>query len=226
MATTTENLTLKFELLSAATFGRGDGLAGLVDSEVEHDRYGLPFLRGRTLRGLLAEEMEGFVHALNLSKVEKWEKARNRLLGVEGKFTDETGIMRVGDACLPGALRRLLMASVKLKPEDKDRQILPAEMLAALTTIRRQTAMSERGAPEAASLRSMRAVLRGTVFEATLTFDEELSPTDKALLTAAVLAWRRAGTGRNRGRGRLRAWLESEAWMREQFESLQKEVAQ
>lgn len=47
--------SIKIKLLSDTTFGRGDGVAGLVDQEVEHDQYGFPFLRGRTLKGLLSE---------------------------------------------------------------------------------------------------------------------------------------------------------------------------
>ncbi len=220
-----ETLKLEFELLSAATFGRGDGLAGLVDREVEHDRYGLPFLRGRALRGLLAEEMEGLLYSLGLKDVPKWKESRNRLLGVEGRFTNETGIMRVGDACLPPMMRHLLIASVELdeKKRGKDK-FAPEQMLESLTAIRRQTAMSERGAPEASSLRAMRVVLRGTIFQAELLFDCQPEPIDKSLLAATALAWRRAGTGRNRGRGKLRAWIENEDWMLEQFKLFQEEV--
>ncbi|MGH2768963.1 MAG: RAMP superfamily CRISPR-associated protein, partial [Actinomycetota bacterium] len=42
-------------LLSDATFSFGEGAAGEVDVEIAHDEYGLPFLPGRTLRGLLRE---------------------------------------------------------------------------------------------------------------------------------------------------------------------------
>lgn len=59
---------LQFDLRSAATFGRGDGVAGLVDEEVEHDGDGLPFLRGRTLKGLLAEECANILYALELQQ--------------------------------------------------------------------------------------------------------------------------------------------------------------
>ena len=38
--------TIKITLKSAATFGRGDGVPGLVDREIEHDTNGFPFLRG------------------------------------------------------------------------------------------------------------------------------------------------------------------------------------
>lgn len=40
-------LWLKFTLLSDTAFGRGDGVAGLVDAEVLHDPYGLPYLGGK-----------------------------------------------------------------------------------------------------------------------------------------------------------------------------------
>jgi hypothetical protein len=47
---------LKIKLESEAAFGRGDGVAGLVDAEVQHDDYGFPFLHGRTIKGLLVQE--------------------------------------------------------------------------------------------------------------------------------------------------------------------------
>jgi hypothetical protein len=67
--------------------------------------------------------------------------------------------------------------------------------------------MNEEGAPEKGSLRSTRVILPGTVFEAALEFGEPPDERTLGLLAACVLAWRRAGTGRNRGRGRLQANL-------------------
>lgn len=216
MTTSLETLTLRFELLSAATFGRGDGLPGLVDREVEHDRYGMPLLRGRTLRGLLAEEMEGLLHVLG----DGWQAERDRLLGVGGRMTDETGIMRVGDARLPEGVRRLIAVSL----EDKQASLTPTDVLEALTAIRRQTAMTPFGAPETTSLRAMRVVLRETRFEGPLLFDQAPNERECALLAATVLAWRRAGTGRNRGRGRLRAWIQDDEWMQSQLAVFEQEV--
>ena len=58
-------LALTIELLTDTTFGRGDGVAGLVDEEVEHDsQTGLPIIRGRTLKGLLVEECANLLYAL------------------------------------------------------------------------------------------------------------------------------------------------------------------
>jgi len=225
MATAVEPLKLKFELLSAATFGRGDGRPGLVDLEIEHDEFGLPYLRGRTLRGLLAEEMRGLLFALNLEKADKWKESLERLLGVEGKMTDEMGILHIGDARLPSRLRQFLIASVEPDETKRDdKKLAPEQMLESFAAIRRQTAMTERGAPEPASLRAMRVVRRGTMFEAELILDQSPQDHDLPLMAATVLAWKRAGTGRNRGRGRLRAWINDEAWTLQKFKLFQDKV--
>ncbi|NOT61062.1 MAG: hypothetical protein HOP19_12660 [Acidobacteria bacterium] len=233
MSETNRLVTLRFELSSAATFGRGDGLPGLVDSEVEHDAYGFPFLRGRTLRGLLAEEMESLLYALGeIGQREEWKQARCRLLGDGARLLDETGILHVGNAQLPEAVRHLIIDKAETEKKaarlEKDRTgkmpplfFTREAVLESVTAVRRQTAMTHLGAPEPASLRAQRVILRTTQFEAPLHFD--IAPEtpelelELALLTAATLAWRRAGTGRNRGRGRLQAWLNDEAWTQVRF---------
>jgi hypothetical protein len=53
----------------------------------------------------------------------------------------------------------------------------------------------------------MRVVLRGTTFVAPLGLAREPDADTLALLAACVLALRRGGTGRNRGRGRLQVEL-------------------
>lgn len=67
--------------------------------------------------------------------------------------------------------------------------------------------MDETGVPLEHGLRTVRVILRGTPFEAYLDFSAPPSQDDLALLAACVKAFRRAGTGRNRGRGRLKAEL-------------------
>ena len=193
---------LRFELCSAATFGRGDGVAGLVDREVEHDADGLPFLCGRTLKGLLAEECANILYAFELQRrADDWRQIAYRMFGQPGSTIGDTGTLRVGDARLPEPLRAAIKMAVNKG------ELAADEVLESLTAIRRQTSMNEHGAPEKGSLRSMRVVLPGTVFEAALDFAEAPDEQTLALLAACILAWRRAGTGRNRGRGRLQAHL-------------------
>jgi hypothetical protein len=194
----TYKLTLALE--SDATFGRGDGMAGLVDSEVEHDIYGMPYLRGRTLKGLLAEECANILFALD-DQTSRWDNAAQQLFGRPGSAIEDKANMRVGNASLPSDLRAAIVAGAEAGKYTK------TDVLESITAIRRQTAMDETGVPDPGSLRAMRVMLRQTVFEASLSFTEPPIQDNLALLAACVMALRRVGTGRNRGRGRVTARL-------------------
>ena len=50
---------------------------GLVDREIEHDQYGFPFLRGKTLKGLLAESAENIVFSMGNERL--WRDAKDDL---------------------------------------------------------------------------------------------------------------------------------------------------
>jgi len=201
-------LLLKLKLRSDATFGRGDGVAGLVDEEVEHAAStGLPFLRGRALKGLLVEECANLLFAVSRQKCPRAQalhQAAKFLFGQAGSTLEDDAMMHVGPAQLPREFRQAVEAEV----ECREPRMTPADVLESLTAVRRQTAVDEvTGAPEQGSLRSMRVVLRDTPFVAELGFS--VVPDDYALslLAACVTSLRRAGTGRNRGRGRLSASL-------------------
>jgi hypothetical protein len=204
---------LRLTLLSDATFGRGDGVAGLIDAEVQHDAAGLPFLGGRTLKGLLGAECSDIVHALGLAapaQAGRWQAAGERLFGDSGAGLTGAAILRVGPAQLPADLRAALLADLAAAqrpiPGAAER-LTPSDVLDTVTALRRQTAMDAWGAPQENTLRTMRVILRGVTFWADLDFLAAPSELETALLAASVKALRRAGTGRNRGRGRLEAAL-------------------
>lgn len=221
-------LYLKFTLDSDATFGRGEGVAGLVDEEVEHDQFGFPYLRGRTLKGLLVEEVANLLYALSRqdnAKHQQLATAADVLFGRPGTMTDDTGILRVGDARLPKPLRDMIRYQ-RSNNDDKPTRI---DVLESLTDIRRQTSMDETGRANDGSLRSMRVILRQTPFEATLYLSRQPNDVEQALLGAATLAFQRAGTGRNRGRGALTAHMldaQRNDITAEAFALFEKEVAQ
>lgn len=93
--------------------------------------------------------------------------------------------------------------------------IWPQEVLDAFTSIRQQTAVDPvSGAPLDETLRASRVILRTTVFWAPVHIDEtrldarNIKPDDALMLLAAIVSgWRRAGAGRNRGRGEIAASL-------------------
>lgn len=216
--TQSEPYWLKFTLQSDATFGRGDGVAGWVDAEVQHDTFGLPYLGGKTLKGLLGATCAEILSALEKSAVpnlEKWEKGARFLFGEPGSGSDVAAKMYVGNAMLPSDLRLKIAAEFPSMDDFYDwgellasQQQIRTANLNSLTALRRQTAIDARsGAPKENSLRTMRVILKGTPFIAKLEFIAEPDEYAKQLLAATVKSFNRAGTGRNRGRGRLKAEL-------------------
>lgn len=191
---------LVFTLKSDAIFGRGDGVAGLVNAEVQHDEYGLPYFGGRALRGLLVEACADILFALRNST--RWEQAAQNLFGDPGSAADSQGWLRVGNAALPDELRAVIQNGIE-RGELKREQVLDS-----LTTIRRQTAVDAKtGAPQKETLRAVRVIVRGTPFVSRLHFSATPGADELAFLSACVKALRRIGTGRNRGRGEIVAGL-------------------
>lgn len=200
-------MKLHIELLSEAAFGRGDGVTGYVDQEIEYDAAtGLPFIRGRTIKGLLVEECANIFYALD-KPTQKLTDAAQFLFGSPGSGLESQARMHIGAARMPNDLRQAILYAVR-----EEKSLQTDEVLETLTHLRRQTAVEHTsGVPDEGSLRTIRVLRRGLALQADITFDKELcenSP-ERALLSACVGAWRRGGTGRNRGRGRLKAYLES-----------------
>lgn len=203
---------LKMLLLSDTTFGRGDGVAGLLDQEVEHDPNGFPYLRGRTLKGLLSEECDNLIAVISDPLPSRWIEAAEHLFGIPGSTLETISKMHVGDACLPQDLRREV--GIQLDQErdrerrGQERRLTESDVLSSLTTIRRQTSIDpEDGAPVEHSLRASRVVVRDLCFTAKLLFEEKPTADMLALLAVSTLALRRVGSVRNRGRGRVQCTL-------------------
>jgi hypothetical protein len=188
---------LTLQLKSDATFGAGSGVPGLVDIEIEQDDSGCPFLGGRALKGLLLEEWSNIRYAIG-DKASYWNDAATRLYGNIGAMSAGYSNMHVGSATLPPDLLAILHNNVKQKRLSRE------DVLGSLTDIRRQTSIdTATGIPQHGSLRSMRVLLHDTPLIAFLGFDTSPSADELALLAACVLGVRRAGTGRNRGRGQV-----------------------
>ncbi|HDH25461.1 MAG TPA: RAMP superfamily protein [Actinobacteria bacterium] len=192
---------LHLELLSDSTFSRGEGTAGAVDTEVEHDESGLPFIGGKTVRGLLRDAWLSMCDCFP-----DLHAAADRVLG-RSRCLDESCRLRFGDALLPEPLRRPVRAAA----ERTEKPLSPETILAAFTEIRYQTAEDrDTGAPATTTLRSSRVVLRGFSFESRLTWlgGYDPAPDDLRLLALCALVTRHGGLLRNRGRGHLRLSLD------------------
>jgi CRISPR/Cas system CSM-associated protein Csm3 (group 7 of RAMP superfamily) len=200
------NYWLRIDLLSDTTFGNGDGVAGFIDVEVQHDEFGLPYLGGRTLKGMLSAASAEILFALQLAgapRLATWQQCAQLLFGAPGSGDEQAGNMHVGNAQLPGDLRALLREQFLQPGNDLKRE----NILSSLTSIRRQTAMEpESGAPKENTLRTIRVILHDTPFAARCDLLDQGELAEEDILTylaVCLKAFRRAGSERNRGKGRI-----------------------
>jgi hypothetical protein len=199
--------TLEITLENETNFSLGAGVSGIVDSDMQQDELGLPTISGRALKGLLVNVCSEILYALDYPPV--WEETALHLFGARGELEDEADGLFIGDATLAPDLVAHL-----------HHQALPREdILAALTDIRRQTAMNEYGAPEDESLRAVRVVRRGLTFYAPLFFPTDPGEQERGLLAACVKGLRRAGLGRTRGKGKLKAAITARPLVPQAFAS-------
>lgn len=194
---------LQIELLSDATFSRAEGAPGVVEIDVEHDDLGLPFIGGKTLRGLLRDSWLSMCRHFD-----ELAEAAERVLG-RVRATDESCRLRVGDALLSADIR----SAVRRASRRNETPLTPETILRGCTDIRYQTAESRQtGAPETTTLRASRVVIRGFVFASPLLWLDGDRPTkeDLRVLALSALATRHGGLLRNRGRGHLRLTLDGD----------------
>lgn len=194
-----QNEFIEIELLSDTAFSRGDGSAGIVDVEVEHDELGMPFLGGKTLRGLLHDSWLSMEHCFS-----ELSLSAKRIFGTEADF-DERSILRIGDAVMDSETR----SWIKAAEYRSNHPIHPKAVLEALTDIRQQTSEERStGAPAETTLRSVRVIIRGLRLQSPLYWLDDPTHEDLRCLSLALLATRHAGLGRNRGRGHCRMTLD------------------
>lgn len=194
---------LAFELESDTTFGRGDGVAGMLNQEVQHDIHGFPYISGKTLKGILVNSCADVMESLRMMGKDKdWNTSALRLFGKSGSTLKNNSILHIGDATLPEDLRNVLMHELSLG------SLSPDKILNAMTSIRYQTAINrEMGVALKKSLRAERVILKGMYFESALFFLDEPSQNDLELLAAVTKAFYRAGSGVSRGRGKVKSDL-------------------
>jgi hypothetical protein len=187
--------TLELDLLSDTAFGIGSGVSALINSEIQHDEKGLPTLSGRAIKGLLVNECSEILFTLPDDKRIHWEQVATNLFGQRGEMLEDVAGVFIADATMPPDLVAAVHADDSLTRQN---------VLDSLTTIRRQTAMNELGAPEDDSLRSVRVLISDLTLYAPLSFTNEPEVNEKALLASCVMSLRRAGLNRTRGKGQIK----------------------
>ncbi|MBD3161181.1 MAG: hypothetical protein GF355_04830 [Candidatus Eisenbacteria bacterium] len=181
-------LTIKIEILDYWHSGTGRGRGPVLDAEASRTPAGLPYLPGKTVRGLVREG------------VQQAEDARlvpaGTVLGLFGK-ADVGGKLRVSDATLGREYEQWILAEGRELAETLFDQI-------SATAINGKT-----GQVEDQTLRTIEVALPVTLTAVMHVADDH--PDASRHLEAGMGFIRGLGTQRRRGLGRARFTLEEEA---------------
>lgn len=165
--------------------------ATLIDTDIEFHKTGFPFIRARTLKGLLKESMQEVCEIENLGK-QKTDEILKALFG-EGGTDKNTAMLCFDNLYLPNW--------ATLKKEVQHAGIASSQILKEYTTTIQQTAIDQNEIAKDTSLRNYRVLKPNLIFEGVL---ETTGMQYAAFLDKAILNLRYAGTRRNRGFGRIR----------------------
>lgn len=216
-----DSFTIRLEMLSDWHVGTGYGDA-TVDRAVRRDRDGLPYVPGKTLRGVLRDACEQVAYGLDEGARGPWHEVLETVFGDQPSLREDdparpprAGALHLGDARLPEADAAVLRGK-------------PA-LARATTFVKPGVKISYKtGAAEPKCLRFDEVARAGLQLEAqaALQLPAEASSQTRlaasALLVAGLARLERLGGKRRRGTGRVRAQVAgmSEEDRRELFELL------
>lgn len=192
------NARLRIELLSDCLPGSGMGNSALIDTDCVFDAYGFPVIPGKRLKGCLRETAQKLL-------MMGYQEAYGRQ--VEALFGDaqSEGSLLIGNAEIEGvqALKQQIDHHRSGKAGEATFLLMPDAVREYYTCLHTRTAIGENGVAKDHSLRTVRTVRRGNVFECDLSFPAE----DETLVRTCAKALRHIGTNRSRGFGHVRMEL-------------------
>lgn len=187
---------LTIELQSGLAAGSGVGSPGDVDRDIVHDEYGLPYLPGKRIKGLLRDAYRDVADTGIYSDLPDVDE----VFGKTGNIA--SGPIDFGDAHI--GHYEIIRSWLAGKPP----QIHVRDVVNAYSHRVRQTAMDPtRGAPLENTLRATRLLNAGITFTSYLTVDSDEGKKWFKHLERAAGALQLAGIARTRGWGELKCTL-------------------
>lgn len=197
-------IVVEFHSWWRTTSGRADG--DRIDDAIERSSDGLPWLSGRTLKGLLRDTTE---------QLEAWEHlapgTATRIFGLRAEDVDpkghmiasryltEPGTLRIGSAEMAAPWRDWAASVIQDGVEGRE----GAAIIDALFDHRAMTAVEgETGTARTASLRRVEVAAPLTLYAPVWHSAVKGEADDEATLEQAVSMVKALGAGRNRGFGR------------------------
>jgi CRISPR-associated protein Csx10 len=188
-------LHIEITVGSALCAGAGTSRPGVVDREVNFDSAGLPYIPGKTLKGLLRDAYRQLLACGCFSGLPEPDAVFGKA-GQKSGAALEVGNARLKDAAKLGPWLRALETA-------RGGPIARPDVVAHYTEIRRQTAIDRAsGAPDENTLRATRTLRKGAdmVFHAPLS---GLPANHEDAVALAAAALQQMGTARTRGFGEV-----------------------
>ncbi len=182
-------MNIKIKLKSDTITYSGEGISGIIDSDICYDEYGIPFIPSKRLKGVLRE------NALEL--LENGYNIKNQDLDyLFGKKGDSnSGNIIISNAYLKDY--EILKKEIKFK---NDKIFYNKEsIISYFTYLRNQTAINEDGVAEKHSLRTSRVLKKGLEFILSINCD----PKFQQFILDVFKVTRSIGLKRNRGFGEV-----------------------
>ncbi len=203
-------MLLSIELSSDLCTYSGDVYNSLVDIDVVYDSYGFPYIPAKRIKGCIREAC---LELVDFGVVP--EDSYNRIFGEKGSrasgFTISNACLKDYEA-LCKDLEEYRQMCVNLDAKEDELLIHPQNVLGLYTYMRVQTSMNyETGAAEKTTLRTMRVVKKGTVFQARISAGSILSGEDIRNLENAIQLVKHMGVHRTRGLGLVKITIDKEA---------------
>lgn len=187
---------LKIELRSDLCVGSGYSYAGVIDSDISYDDYGIPFIPARRLKGCMREAAEIVCPtAIDAIFGKSGDNAAKGIIIGNARVENYRGMMEE-------------LERVSGQKEGAAAYLTPQNILDLYTNIRAQTAIEiSTGIAKENSLRFIRVVNQNNLcFYADIEYDDEC----RDQITKIVKATRNLGMNRNRGLGSVRCTLVEE----------------
>jgi len=159
-----------------------------IDADVKYDKYGLPYISGKTFKGLLRESAIEVCEMLGKTGVDAI------IDSLFGKGGGGNGVLMFSNLKVPNYSD--VVSELGNAPE-----LSPHFVKTYFTTVIKQTTINDEGIAADKSLRTYRLISKGQSFEGII---ENYNNVSKDILDNAILNLRYIGTRRNRGFGKVK----------------------
>ncbi|MFX0548666.1 RAMP superfamily CRISPR-associated protein [Hathewaya histolytica] len=196
-----DNLYIEVETLSESIFGNGQSATNIVDLDILHDDYGIPYFKGKTFKGKLREEVEEIVKIIRENTKKDLSNYVDDIFGKQGEGFESLTNFKFSNCTIKEKIKNCLIYGQEKKMFTKK------DVLESLTEIRSFTSMDEKGMAKKGGLRQVRVIKKGLKFYVDIHCIRDIESMEKYLIAAGASSLRHLGLMESRGKGYVKCKL-------------------